>query len=73
MRFLGLGFADTVPANTIWTFREALTRAQIAGRPAAVEVVFERFEAVLARAGFLAMGGQIIDASVVALFLPVAR
>jgi len=42
-------------------------------RPAAVEVVFERFEAVLARAGFLAMGGQIIDASVVALFLPVAR
>jgi len=26
MRFLGLGLADTVPgANTIWTFREALT------------------------------------------------
>jgi IS5 family transposase len=26
-RFLGLGLGDTVPdANTIWTFREALTR-----------------------------------------------
>jgi transposase, IS5 family len=66
MRFLGLGLADTVPdANTIWGFREALTRSRIAGRPA-IEVVFERFEAVLSAAGFLAMGGQIIDASIVA-------
>jgi len=66
MRFLGLGLADTVPdANTIWTFREALTRARIAGKPA-VEVVFERFEAALAAAGFLAMSGQIVDASIVA-------
>ena len=32
MRFLGLGLADTVPdANTIWTFREALTRAKLRG------------------------------------------
>jgi hypothetical protein len=66
MRFLGLGLADTVPdANTIWGFREALTRARIAGRPA-IEVVFERFDAVLATAGFLAMSGQNIDASIVA-------
>jgi transposase, IS5 family len=66
MRFLGLGLADTVPdANTIWGFREALTRARIAGRPA-IEVLFERFDTVLATAGFLAMGGQIIDASIVA-------
>ncbi len=66
MRFLGLGLADTVPdANTIWTFREALTRAQISGKPA-IEVVFERFDAALAAAGFLAMSGQIIDASIVA-------
>jgi transposase, IS5 family len=66
MRFLGLGLADTVPdANTIWTFREALTRARIAGRPA-IEVLFERFDAALAAAGFLAMSGQIIDASIVA-------
>jgi IS5 family transposase len=66
MRFLGLGLADTVPdANTIWTFREALTRARITGKPA-IEAVFERFDAALRAAGFLAMGGQIIDASIVA-------
>ena len=66
MRFLGLGLAARVPdANTIWTFREALTRARIAGKPA-IEVVFERFEAALAAAGFLAMSGQIIAASIVA-------
>jgi transposase, IS5 family len=66
MRFLGLGLADTVPdANTIWGFRETLTRARIAGRPA-IEVLYERFDAALAAAGFLAMSGQIIDASIVA-------
>jgi transposase, IS5 family len=66
MRFLGLGLADPVPdANTIWTFREALTRAQIDGK-LAIEVLFGAYEAALTRAGFLAMGGQIIDASIVA-------
>ena len=66
MRFLGLGLADTVPdANTIWTFREALTQARIAGKPA-IEALFERFDAALSAAGFLAMSGQIIDASIVA-------
>jgi transposase, IS5 family len=66
MRFLGLGLADTVPdANTIWTFREALTRARIVGKPA-IEVLFERFDAALLAAGFLAMSGQIIDASILA-------
>ncbi len=66
MRFPGLGLADTAPdANTIWTFREAPARARIGGRPAIV-VVFERFEAALAAAGFVAMGGQIIDGSIVA-------
>ena len=66
MRFLGLGLADTVPdANTIWGFCEALTRARIAERPA-IEVLFERFDAALAATGFLAMSGQIIDASIVA-------
>ena len=35
MRFLELGLSDAVPdANTIWTFREALTRATIDGKPA---------------------------------------
>src|SRR5262249_49074192 len=66
MRFLRLGLGDTVPdANTIWMFREALTQARIAGKPA-IEVLFERFNATLAAAGFLAMRGQIIDASIVA-------
>ena len=54
MRFLGLGLTDLVPdANTIWTFREALTRTQIDGRPA-IQVRFQAYEAVLTRAGFLA-------------------
>src|SRR5580658_4786572 len=59
MRFLGLGLADTVPdANTIWTFREALTRAKLRGKPA-IEVLFKRFDAALSTAGFLAMGGVV--------------
>jgi IS5 family transposase len=47
-------------ANTIWTFREALKRA------GAVEALFARFDATLREAGYLAMGGQIVDASIVA-------
>jgi hypothetical protein len=47
MRFLGLSLADRVPgANSIWTFREALTRATIGGVPAIV-ALFRRFEAQL--------------------------
>jgi transposase, IS5 family len=66
MRFLGLNLAEPVPdANTIWTFREALTRAEIDSKPA-IGVLFARFDATLRQAGFLAMGGQIIDASIVA-------
>lgn len=66
MRFLGLGLADTVPdANTIWTFREALTRATLGEKPA-IEVLFRSYETALTKAGFLAMGGQIVDASIVA-------
>jgi IS5 family transposase len=66
MRFLGLGLADPVPdANTIWTFREALTRSTVGGEPA-IEVLFQAYEAALRKAGFLAMGGQIIDATIVA-------
>ncbi len=60
-RFLGLGLGDTVPdANTIWTFREALTKAK------AIEGLLRRFDAALKNAGYLAMSGQIIDASIVA-------
>ena len=65
MRFLGLGLSDPIPdANTIWTFREALTRATIGEAPA-IAVLFRAYEAALTKAGFLAMGGQIIDATIV--------
>jgi transposase, IS5 family len=60
MRFLGLALEDRVPdAKTIWLFREQLTRA------GAVERLFERFDAALRDAGYLAMGGQIVDATVI--------
>lgn len=60
MRFVGLGLADAVPdANTIWTFREALKRSD------AIEVLFARFDVQLKAAGYLAMSGQIVDASIV--------
>jgi transposase, IS5 family len=60
MRFLGLGLGDVVPdANTIWNFREAVKRS------GAIEVLFARFDAQLKAAGYLAMGGQIVDASIV--------
>jgi transposase, IS5 family len=60
MRFLGLALEDRVPdAKTIWLFREQLTRV------GAIERLFERFDTVLRAAGYLAMGGQIVDATVV--------
>jgi IS5 family transposase len=61
MRFAGLlSLADPVPdAKTIWLFREQLVRA------GAVERLFERFDAALSERGFLAMGGQIVDATIV--------
>jgi IS5 family transposase len=60
MRFLGLALEDRVPdAKTIWLFREQLTRA------GTIERLFERFDATLRAAGYLAMAGQIVDATVV--------
>jgi len=61
MRFLGLGLSDRVPdAKTIWLFRERLTKA------GAIPALFERFAAMLRGAGYIAMSGQILDASLVA-------
>ena len=61
MRFLGLGLADRVPdARTIWLFREKLTHA------GAIKPLFDRFNAALREAGYMAMGGQIIDATLIA-------
>jgi transposase, IS5 family len=45
---------------TIWTFREALTRA------GAIQRLFELFDRELRAAGYLAMSGQLVDASIVA-------
>ncbi len=60
LRFLSLGLGDKVPdAKRIWAFRERLTEAK------AVEGLFSRFEAALREAGFIAMSGQIVDASLV--------
>ncbi|WP_420337133.1 IS5 family transposase [Roseibium sp.] len=61
MRFLGLGIGDRVPdAKTIWLFREHLTQAK------AIDNLFTRFDRHLTKAGYLAMGGQIVDATIVA-------
>lgn len=60
MRFVGLALHDAVPdAKTIWLFREQLVRA------GAFDPLFARFDAALRDKGWLAMGGQIVDATVV--------
>ena len=62
MRFLGLGLEDRVPdAKTVWLYREQLTQAGV------IEALFETFDGHLKDQGYLAMGGQIIDASIVAV------
>jgi IS5 family transposase len=60
LRFVGLALHEPVPdAKTVWLFREQLTRA------GAIEKLFARFDAALREQGVLAMGGQIVDATVV--------
>ena len=61
MRFLGLSLSDRVPdARTIWLFREKLTRI------GAIKSLFDRFDATLRASGYIAMSGQIVDASLIA-------
>lgn len=43
---------------TLWLFRETLVQ------PKAIDTLFARFDAALTVRGYLAMGGQIIDATV---------
>lgn len=60
MRFLGLGLEDRVPdATTVWLYREQLVQAEV------VDELFDAFDAHLKAQGWLAMGGQMIDASIV--------
>ncbi len=62
MRFLGLGLEDKVPdAKTVWLYREHLAQAGV------IATLFEDFDGYLEQQGYLAMGGQIIDASIVAV------
>ena len=61
MRFCGLGPGDRVPdVNTLWDFREALIKAR------ALDKLFTRLNEAITRAGYLPMGGQIVDASLIA-------
>lgn len=59
-RFLGIHVSSKVPdATTIWRFREDLLKAGI------IEDLFATFDAHLHANGFMAMKGQIVDASIV--------
>ena len=59
-RFLGLAIADSIPdATTLLLFREKLAKAGM------IEKLFDRFDQHLAAKGYMARGGQIIDASIV--------
>lgn len=61
MRFLGLNPGVQSPdAKTIWLFREQLVDAR------AIDKLFALFDARLKDSGYLAQGGQIIDATVIA-------
>jgi IS5 family transposase len=61
MRFLDLSLSDRAPdARTIWLFREKLTKA------GAITGLFDRFDVALRAKGYIAMRGQIVDASLIA-------
>jgi transposase, IS5 family len=61
-RFLGLGFEDRIPdGTTLWLFREKLAKAGL------VEKLFERFSRHLEAQGYIARGGQMVDATIVAV------
>src|SRR5207245_4752270 len=60
MRFLDLELENPVPdATTIWLFREALAQAGL------IDKLFERFGPHLEAEGYIARGGQIVDATLV--------
>ncbi len=59
-RFLGLGLDGTVPdATTVWLFRERLVQAK------AIDKALRPLQCRTTDRGYLAMGRQIIDATVV--------
>ncbi len=61
LRFLGFDLGAATPdANTIRMFRERLTEAK------AMTGLFDAFDQQLRKGGYIAMGGQIVDATLVA-------
>src|SRR3982075_1253708 len=59
-RFLRLGIEDSIPdATTVWLFREKLAKAGL------IEKLFDRFDQDLAAKGYMARGGQMVDATIV--------
>jgi len=62
MRFLDLGLEDPVPdATTVWLFREALAKAGLVAK------LFALFNQHLEAKGYIARGGQIVDATIVSV------
>lgn len=60
MRFLGLHLSDRVPdSKTIWLYRERFSKNGL------MDHVFSKFGDILVNQGYLAMGGQIVDASII--------
>ena len=61
-RFVGLGIDDGVPdGTTLWLFREKLAKAGL------IDKLFERFGRHLEAKGYIARGGQMVDATIVAV------
>jgi IS5 family transposase len=61
-RFLGLGFEASIPdGTTLWLFREKLARVGL------IDKLFERFGQHLEAKGYIARGGQMVDATIVAV------
>src|SRR5450631_679541 len=61
-RFLALGIEDCIPdGTTLWLFREKLAKAGL------IEKLFEQFGRHLEAKGYIARGGQMVDATIVAV------
>jgi IS5 family transposase len=59
-RFLALGIEDRIPdGTTLWLFREKLAKAGL------IEKLFEKFGRHLEAQGYIARGGQMVDATIV--------
>ncbi|MEP7085368.1 MAG: IS5 family transposase [Betaproteobacteria bacterium] len=61
-RFLGLGLENRIPdGTTLWLFREKLAKAELLAK------LFKRFDQHLEAKGYIARGGQMVDATIVAV------